>query len=67
MFAFLRDGINLLGMAEKLLRFVQARRNKWDYIVWDKIAEGKDQAIKSKDGKAKAECVDYKHLGGVVA
>ena len=26
------------------------------------IAERKDQAIDSKSGEAKAECVDYKHL-----
>jgi hypothetical protein len=62
MFAFRWDGIDLLGMGEKLLCFVQARRKKWDYIAWDQIAEGKDQAINSKDGEAEAECVEYTHL-----
>ena len=61
-FAFRWDGIDLLGMAEKLLCFVQSRRKNWDYIAWSQIAERKDQAINSKDGEAKAECVDYKHL-----
>jgi hypothetical protein len=62
MFAFRRDGIDRIGMAEKLLCFVQSRRKNWGYIAWNQIAEGKDQAINSKDGEAKAECVDYKHL-----
>jgi hypothetical protein len=54
-------------MAEKLLCFVQARRKKRDDIAWNQIAERKDQAINSKDGEAKAECVDYKHLGSAIA
>jgi hypothetical protein len=62
MFAVRWDGIDRLGVAEKLLCFVQTRRQKWDDIAWDQIAERKKQAIKSKDGEAKAECVDYKHL-----
>ena len=66
MFAFRWDGIDLLGVAEKLLCFVQACRKKWDYIAWNQIAEGKDQAINSKNGEAKAECVDYKHLMSVI-
>jgi hypothetical protein len=66
-FAFRWDGIDLLGMAEKLLCFVQARRKKWDYITWNQISERKDQAIKSKDGEAKADCVEYKHLRSAIA
>ena len=62
MFAFRWDGIDCLGMAEKMLCFVQAHRKKRDYIAWNQIAERKDQAINSEDGEAKAECVDYKHL-----
>ena len=67
MFAFRWDGIDGLGMTEKLLRFVQTRRKKRDDIAWDQIADGKDQAINSKDGEAKAECVDYKHLRCAIA
>ena len=37
------------------------RRNEWDDIAWDEIADGKDEAINSKEGEAKAECVDKKH------
>jgi len=62
MFAFRWDGIDRLGMDEKLLCFVQARRKKWDYIAWKQIAERKDQAINSEDGEAKTECVGYKHF-----
>jgi hypothetical protein len=61
------DGIDRLGMAEKLLCFVQARRKTWDYIAWNQIAERKDQAINSKNGEAKAECVGYKHLRSAIA
>lgn len=61
MFAFRWDGIDLLGMVEKLLCFVQLRRKNWDHIAWNQIAERKDQAVNSKDGEAKAECVNCKH------
>lgn len=67
MFASRWDGIDRFGMAEKLLCFIQAHRKKWDHIAWNQIAERKDQAINSKDGEAKAECVDYKHLRSVIA
>jgi hypothetical protein len=67
MFAFRWDSIDRLGMAEKLLCFVQAHRNKRDDIAWNQIAEGKDQAIKPKDGEAKAECVEYMHLRSAIA
>ena len=67
MFAFRWYGIDRLGMAEKLLCFVQPHGKKWDYVAWNQIAERKDQAINSKDGEAKAECVDYKHLRSAIA
>jgi len=33
-------------------------RKKWDDIAWNQIAEGKDDAINSKEGKGKTENVD---------
>ena len=65
MFAFRWDGIDRFGMVEKLLCFVQARRKKWHYMAWNQITERKDQAVNSKDGEAKAECVDYNHLRSI--
>ena len=62
MFAVRWDGIHSLGMTEQLLCFVQACRKEWDYIAWNQIAERKGQTINSKDGEAKADCVDYHHL-----
>lgn len=60
--AFRWNGIDLLGLVEKLFRFVQTRPKTWDRIAGDQIAEGKDQAIDSKDGEGKAESVKGKHL-----
>ncbi len=57
-FAFMGDGIDRLGLSKKLLCFVQVDRKKWDDIAWNQIAEGKDDAINSKEGKGKTENVD---------
>ena len=51
MFAFRWDGVDLLGMAKKLLCFVQEYRNEWDYIAWNQIAKRGGQAIDSKHCK----------------
>ena len=57
MITFRFDGIDRLGMAEKLSCFVQTRPKTWDRIAGNQIAQGKDQGINSKDGEAKAESV----------
>ena len=64
MFAFWWDGIDLFSMIEKLLRFIQARRKKWDKITWNQIAEGKNETGDSEEGEAKAEYVEKIHLPG---
>ena len=51
-------GIDSFGMIEKLLRCVQVRRKERDKIAWNQIAEGKDEAIDSKEGEGKAEYID---------
>jgi hypothetical protein len=61
-FVFWWNGIDRFGIAEKLLCFVQTRPKTWDGIAGNQIAEGKDQAINSKDGEDKAESVKYEHL-----
>jgi hypothetical protein len=42
-------------MIEKLLRCVHVRRKKRDKTAWNQIAEGKDEAIDSKEGEGKAK------------
>ncbi len=48
-------------MIKKLLRFVQVRRKTRDDVAWNQITEGEDEAINSKGGEAKVECVDKMH------
>ena len=60
-FAFRWDGMGRLGMIKELLRFVQVRRKTRDDVAWNQITEGEDEAINSKGGEAKVECVDKMH------
>ena len=60
-FAFRWYGIDSFGIVKKLLCCIQVRQKKRDKIARNQIAEGKDEAIDSKEGKGEAECVDIMH------
>ena len=60
-FAFRWNGIDSFSMIKTLLCCVQVGRKERDKIAWNQIAEGKDEAINSKEGEGKAEYVDEIH------
>ena len=60
-FAFRWNSIDSFSMIEKLSCCVQVDQKKRDIIAWNQIAEGKDEAINSKEGEGKTEYVDKIH------
>ena len=65
-FALGWDSADFLCTTEKLLGFVQERKETWGKIARKQIADEKYGAIDPKKGKAEAENVDNMHERGRV-